>query len=231
MPKNKNTSFRKKVLKIVLVRFTTGILFLGALFFLTAGTFAYWEAWAYIAVLFIPMTFVLIYFLKNDPDLLERRMRIKEKEQKQKLVQSIATVYFLAAYLLPGLDKRFGWSHPPDAAVITALVLVLSGYTLFFFVLKENSYASRIVEVEKEQKVITTGPYSYVRHPMYSGVSIMYIFSPLALGSYWAMIPTILLPVFLGIRIHDEEKILLKELEGYREYTEKVKYRMIPGIF
>jgi len=231
MPKSKNPSFRKKVLKIVLVRFTTGILFLGALFFLTAGTFAYWEAWAYLAVLFIPMTFVLIYFFKNDPELLERRMRIKEKEQKQKLVQIIATAYFLASYLLPGLDKRFGWSHPPDTAVIAALILVLAGYILFFFVLKENSYASRIVEVEKEQKVITTGPYSYVRHPMYSGVSVMYIFSPLALGSYWAMIPTILLPIFFGLRISDEEKILLKQLEGYREYTEKVKYRLIPGIF
>ena len=231
MPENNNKTFRKKVLKIVLIRFTTGILFLGSLFFLTAGTFAYWEAWAYLAVLFIPMTFVLIYFFKNDPELLERRMRYKEKEQKQKLVQSIATFYFLTAYLLPGLDKRLGWSHPPDAAVITALILVLAGYTLFFFVLKENSYASRIVEVEEDQKVTTTGPYSYVRHPMYSGVSVMYIFSPLALGSYWAMIPTILLPIFFGIRIRNEEKILLKELEGYREYTEKVKYRMIPGIW
>lgn len=231
MPNNNDKTLQKIILKIVLVRFTAGMLFLGALFFLTAGTFAYWEAWAYLAVLFFPMTFVFIYFLKNDPELLERRMRFKEKEQKQKLVQSIATFYFLAAYLLPGLDKRFGWSHPPDGAVITALILVLAGYVLFFFVLKENSYASRIVEVEEDQKVIATGPYAFVRHPMYSGVSVMYIFSPLALGSYWAMIPTILLPIFFGIRIHFEEKILLKELKGYREYKEKVKYRMIPGIW
>jgi len=231
MLKNNDPTLQKKVLKTVIIRLISGILFLGGLFFLSAGTFAYWEAWAYLAILFVPMTFVLIYFLKNDPELLERRMRFKEKEKKQKLVQSIATFYFLTAYLLPGLDKRFGWSHPPDAAIITALILVLAGYTLFFFVLKENSYASRIVEVEEDQKVITSGPYSYVRHPMYSGVSIMYIFSPLALGSYWAMIPTVLLPIFLGIRIHDEEKILLKELKGYREYKEKVKYRMIPGLF
>lgn len=231
MLKNNDPTLQKKVLKIVIIRLSSGILFLGGLFFLSAGTFAYWEAWAYLAVLFVPMTFVLIYFLKNDPELLERRMRFKEKEKKQKLVQSLASFYFLASYLLPGLDKRFGWSHPPDAAVVTALILVLAGYTLFFFVLKENSYASRIVEVEEDQKVIYTGPYSYVRHPMYSGVSVMYIFSPLALGSYWAMIPTVLLPIFLGIRIRDEEKILLKELKGYREYKEKVKYRMIPGLW
>ena len=134
MPKNKDQTFRKKVLKTVIVRLISGILFLGALFFLTAGTFAYWEAWAYLAVLFVPMTFVLIYFLKNDPELLERRMRFKEKEKKQRFVQSLASFYFLAAYLLPGLDKRFGWSHPPDAVVISALFLVLAGYSLFFFV-------------------------------------------------------------------------------------------------
>jgi protein-S-isoprenylcysteine O-methyltransferase Ste14 len=201
------------------------------MFFLPAGTFAYWEAWAYLAILFIPMFFVLRYLLKNEPELLERRMRMREKEAKQKLIIKLSYLYFLLAFLLPGFDKRFEWSNVPVVLVIAADILVLLGYGMIFLVFRENRYASRIIEVEQEQKVISSGPYAIVRHPMYLGVSIMYIFSPLALGSYWAMIPSLLIIPLLVVRIRNEESVLVRELKGYQEYLQKTKYRFFPGIW
>ena len=140
-------------------------------------------------------------------------------------------LFFFAAFLIPGFDKRFGWSSVPLEVIIIADAIVVGGYLLFVIVLRENRYASRIIEVEKKQKVITTGPYAFVRHPMYSGVLLMYGFSPLALGSYWGMIPNALLILLIVARIRNEEKVLKQELEGYREYTQKVKYRLVPGIW
>jgi protein-S-isoprenylcysteine O-methyltransferase Ste14 len=201
------------------------------MFFLPAGTFAYWEAWVYLTVLLIPMVLVLIYLLRNDPELLERRMRMREKESEQKLIIKISYLYFFFVFLLPGFDKRLGWSNVPVAVVIVADVLVLVGYGMFFLALRENRYASRIIEVEKEQKVISSGPYAIVRHPMYVGVSLLYIFSPLALGSYWATIPSLLIIPLLVARIRNEESVLGRELKGYKEYMQKTKYRLIPGIW
>jgi protein-S-isoprenylcysteine O-methyltransferase Ste14 len=212
-------------------RFLPGIPILGAMFFLPAGTLFYWEAWVYMAIIFIPMAFVVAYFIKNEPELLERRLRMREKEAEQKLIIKLSYLYFLIAFLLPGFDKRYGWSSVPATGVIIADVMVLLGYAFFALVLKENQYASRIIEVEEQQKVITTGPYAWVRHPMYLAVSVMYIFSPLALGSYWAMLSTILLLILLVARIRNEERVLLGELKGYREYTQQTKYRLIPGIW
>jgi protein-S-isoprenylcysteine O-methyltransferase Ste14 len=229
---NKNKQLSKgRLIIMVCVRFIPGFFVLGGMFFLPAGTFAYWEAWTYIAVLFIPMFFVFIYLVKKEPELLARRMKMKEKEAEQKLIIKLSYIPFLVAFLLPGLDKRFGWSNVPVVVVLIADILVLLGYGIFFLVLKENPYASRIVEVEPEQTVITSGPYARVRHPMYSGVLLLYIFSPLALGSYWAIIPTIfIIPVILA-RILSEEKILLRDLDGYEEYMQKTRYRLIPGIW
>ncbi len=216
---------------MVCVRFIPGFFVLGGMFFLPAGTFAYWEAWTYIAVLFIPMFFVFIYLIKNEPELLARRLKMKEKEAEQSLIIKLSYIPFLIAFLLPGFDKRFGWSNVPAVVIIISDILVLLGYGIFFLVLKENPYASRIVEVEPEQTVITSGPYAKVRHPMYSGVLLLYIFSPLALGSYWAIIPTIfIIPVILA-RILSEEKILARDLKGYKEYMQKTRYRLIPGIW
>jgi protein-S-isoprenylcysteine O-methyltransferase Ste14 len=216
---------------MVCVRFIPGFFVLGGMFFLPAGTFAYWEAWTYIAVLFIPMFFVFIYLIKNEPELLARRLKMKEKEAEQSLIIKLSYIPFLIAFLLPGFDKRFGWSNVPVVVIIISDILVLLGYGIFFLVLKENPYASRIVEVEPEQTVITSGPYAKVRHPMYSGVLLLYIFSPLALGSYWAIIPTIfIIPVILA-RILNEEKILARDLKGYKEYMQKTRYRLIPGIW
>jgi protein-S-isoprenylcysteine O-methyltransferase Ste14 len=201
------------------------------MFFLSAGTILYWEAWIYLAIIFIPMGYVVRYFLHHDPELLERRMKMKERVTTQKLIVKFGLIVFLAAYLLPGFDKRFGWSDVPIILVVIADLLVLSGYLLIIRVFQENRYASRIIEVEQNQKVISTGPYAIIRHPMYSGVLLMYIFSPLALGSYWAAIPTLFIIIIIIARILNEEKILKEQLIGYREYTQKVRYRLIPGIW
>ena len=140
-------------------------------------------------------------------------------------------LFFLLTFLIPGFDKRFGWSATPGWVVLIADVMVLLGYGLVFLVFRENSYAARTVGVEQGQEVISSGPYSIVRHPMYLGILLTYGFSPLALGSYWGMIPMLLLPVLLMARIRNEEQVLRKELEGYEAYTRQVKYRLIPGIW
>jgi len=215
----------------VIIRLITGIIVLAGMFFLTAGTFVYKEAWGYMATLFIPMFFVFIYLIKKDPDLLARRMKMKEKEKEQKLIIKLSYIPFLISFLLPGFDKRFGWSDVPLAVVILADFLVFVSYIIFFLVLKENSYASRIVEVEAEQKVISSGPYAKVRHPMYSVVLSMYILSPIALGSYWAVIPMIFIIPVIVARILNEEEVLTRDLDGYKEYTQKTRYRLIPGIW
>lgn len=217
--------------KMAWLRLLLAISLLSAMFFLPAGTFAYWEAWGYLAVLFIPVLSVLNYLLKNDPELLERRMRMKEKRKRQKLIIKVSYIYFLLMFLLPGFDKRFGWSNVPVGLVVIADILVLLGYGIFFRVLRENRYASRTIEVVQEQKVIRSGPYAMVRHPMYLGLLLMYTFSPLALGSYWAMIPAMMMIPLLVVRIWDEERLLLKDLDGYKEYTQETRYRLIPGVW
>lgn len=205
--------------------------FIGVFLFLPAGSFRYYEAWIYSLALFIPMITTLLYLVKYDPKLLERRMRYKEKEEKQKLIIRLARLPFILGFLIPGFDYRFGWSDIPMAFVIVANVIVMAGYFFVFLVFRENSYTSRIVEVEKEQEVITIGPYSIVRHPMYTGTIVMFLFTPLALGSWWAIIAFALWPVVLVYRIFDEERVLMKDLKGYKEYCEKTCYRLIPFVW
>ena len=216
---------------MVITRFAGFIIVLGFMFFLPAWTFNYWQAWVYMLILSVPMIFIVRYLYKHDPELLERRMRMREKQKTQKLIQLLLWPIFLLAYIIPGFDYRLHSSNVPLIIVIISEVLVLLSYLFIGQVFKTNSYASRIVEVEKGQKVITTGPYAIVRHPMYLGVFVMYIFSPLALGSYWALIPALLIVPILFIRIRDEERELLDNLEGYKEYVMKTKYRLIPGIW
>jgi protein-S-isoprenylcysteine O-methyltransferase Ste14 len=201
------------------------------MFFLPAGTINYWEAWLYIPTLLFPVYFLIRYLLKSDPALLERRMRMQEKASEQKLIIRIASIYFIGSFLLPGFDKRFGWSDPPAWLVLLADALAWAGYLIVVRVFRENSYASRIVEVEEGQKVIDTGPYAIVRHPMYSGVTLLYIMTPLALGSYWSMIPAVLIIPLLIARILSEERILAKYLDGYTDYQNEVNYRLIPFVW
>lgn len=208
-----------------------GIPVLLLILFLPAGTFAYWEAWIYLAILLIPMSIVMIYFLKKAPEFLVRRMKLKEKEGEQKIIVKLALIPFLLAFILPGIDKRLGWSNVPIVIIVVAEILVCIGYVFVVLVFKENQFASRVVEVVKGQKVIQSGPYRFIRHPMYLGSTLMYIASPLALGSYWAIIPaTFIIPIFIA-RIINEEKVLTKELEGYSAYKQKTRYRLIPGIW
>ena len=178
-----------------------------------------------------PCCLVLAYFLKKDPELLERRMRTKEKEPQQKVIIRLSALLFLAIYLLPGFDRRFGWSSVPTFAVIAADLIILASYGLFFLVMYENRFLSRVVEVDQKQPVIDTGPYARVRHPMYAAVIPLYLFTPLALGSFWAMIPAAFFPLLLIARIFNEEKVLSRELPGYRKYARRVKFRLIPGVW
>ena len=229
--KGRNISNNRQLLIKVLIRLVLAIIVLGLIFFLPAGTIKFWEAWVYMGILFIPMIFVLIYLLKKDPELLERRMKMKEKEEPQKVFIKLSLLVFFIAFVIPGFDYRFEWSKVLFIVIIIADLFIFIGYLLFFLVLKENTYASRIIEVEKGQKVISTGPYAIIRHPMYSALIMMYVLSPLALGSYWAVLAVLPLPVLIIFRIKSEEKILMDKLPGYREYTQKVKYRLIPYIW
>ncbi len=221
----------KSVKRLALIRVSVVFIIIGLMFFLPAGTLKYWQGWVYMIVIAIPMIFFGAYMFKHDPKLLERRMRIKEKREKQKLIVKLGILPFLLAFIVPGFDRRFGWSEVSLPITILGLALVLLSYLMTLYVFKTNSFASRVVEVEQEQKVITTGPYALVRHPMYSSMIIFYLFTPLALGSYWAVVPALFIIPVLVARIGDEEKELLDNLEGYREYSQKVKHRLIPGVW
>ena len=218
--------------RMVITRFLGALLFLCLILFLPAGTIWYWQAWVYLVILFVPLTLVVAYLFKYSPDLLERRMRTGEKEPQQRLIVRLGLVSFLIIFAVPGFDRRFGWSSVPLALVILSDAIVLAGYALVAWVFKENPYASRIIEVEKGQTVVTTGPYRIVRHPMYLGTILMYTFTPLALGSYWAIIPAVgLLVPLLVARIINEEEVLMRELKGYKEYMARTRYRLIPGVW
>lgn len=216
---------------LLFLRLIAGVAIIGAIFFFTAGTIRYWQAWLYMAVLFIPMTIYAVYLLKKQQTVLERRMNLREKESQQKWIIVLSSFIILVIFLIPGFDKRFGWSNVPDWFSVVANLLVLAGYLVFVLTVKTNEFASRNVAVEKGQKVISNGLYAIIRHPMYLAMTIIFLFSPIALASFWAIIPAILFPFILAIRLLNEEKILLKELDGYVEYTNKVKYRLIPGLW
>jgi len=216
---------------INIARFVSGIVVIGACLFWPAGTLNYWQAWTWLAALFIPMGVSLAYLIRRDPALLERRTRTNETRPEQRLIIAASTLYFLVIFLLPGFDKRYGWSQVPVWLVLLADLGVVAGYGLYILVLQTNSYASRVIEVEQGQQVISTGPYALVRHPMYLGMILLMSATPLALGSFWAFLPSLGLIPLLAIRAKDEEKLLMKELTGYREYMQKTRYRLFPGIW
>lgn len=214
-----------------LARFFLAVPVLGLFLFLPAGTLDFWQAWVFMAVLLVPAAFAVAYFLRKSPALLERRMSMRERLEPQKAIVSASAIIFLVVFLVPGFDHRYGWSDVPVPLILFSDALVLSGYAITFLALRENEYASRTVQVEKGQKVIDTGPYSVVRHPMYSGVAVMFLFLPLALGSYWALLGVPPLLILLGLRAFEEEKLLLRELPGYGEYCKRVRHRIIPWVW
>lgn len=228
--KNDNVYSTKFKLTVYARTFAMPIV-LGALIFIPAGTIDYWEAWVYITVLFFPMIIFNSYMLIKDPELLNRRMKVKEKEKVQKWVVTLISIVFLSLYITAGLDKRYGWSESSIFVIILSDITILLSYLFFMKILLENRYASHTVEVEEDHKLITTGPYKIIRHPMYIAIIIMFISTPLALGSYWAALGNIFIIPAIAARIINEEKVLVESLNGYPEYMKNVKYRLIPRVW
>lgn len=222
---------KKKLLRRVLIRFSTLFTILPAMLLLPAGTLDFPEAWIFLGVLIFPMICILAVMLRRDPALLEKRLRIGETRPIQKVFIRLTTLAILAAFLLPGLDHRFGWSDIPLSWNLAADAVILLGSLLLYLVLRANSYASRVIEIQEGQKIISTGPYAVIRHPMYAAGLLMYLAAPVALGSWWALVPLAALPVLLIIRILNEEQMLRAELPGYKEYTEKVRFRLVPFLW
>ncbi len=216
--------------KVILLSLSA-VIATAAMLFLPAGSVYYWQAWVFLAILFIPCFFVLRYFWIHNPEFLAKRMQFREKEKRQHILVVVAQLGFLLGFLTPGLDYRYGWTSVPLWLTITADILFFACYMFIFWVFRVNAFASRIVEVVPDQKVISSGPYAIIRHPMYAGLIPMYLSVPLMLGSFVAVF--IFLPVIpvMILRIFDEEKLLLRDLPGYREYTQKVRYRLIPGVW
>lgn len=222
---------RTRLLKSAAVKYGSALVIVGVLLFVPAGSVRYWNAWLYIASLFVPILLVGTYLYVKDTSLLEKRLKGNEKEQEQKLYVALSFGVFLIAFTMPGLDYRFKWSPVPLQVVAVAWAFMLIGYGLFVAVLVQNSYASRVVEIQEEQKLIDTGLYSVVRHPMYLASTILFLATPLVLGSYYSLIPMLFYPVMLAFRIKNEERVLKTGLKGYEEYARKVRYRMIPYVW
>lgn len=224
------TTLRKLKLKALLVYVAAFVFIEGALA-ATAGTFAYWQGWLFCAVTFVWAFCIMVYFFKTNPEFLQRRMRYKEKEVAQKNIVRVSGILFFLGFLIPGLDFRFGWSEVPVWLVIAAEAVIFLGYFVIFSAFKENPYAARTVEVFKGQTIVSTGPYSIVRHPMYAGVIPMYLAMPVALGSYWAIPPFLVTCLVIIFRTLNEEAVLKRDLPGYKEYCKKVRYRLIPFVW
>jgi protein-S-isoprenylcysteine O-methyltransferase Ste14 len=215
-----------------------GLVFLaiamGLLLFLAAGTVQYWQAWAYLAVYFAASLLITLYLMKKDPALLKRRLSggpTAEKEKTQKIIMLFASAGFIASLVVPALDHRFAWSSVPLYAMIAGDILTALCFYSMFLVFRENTFTSATIEIAEDQKVISTGPYAYVRHPMYAGGLLLFVGTPLALGSYWGLLAFLAALPALMWRLLDEENFLAKNLPEYAEYCEKVHWRLIPGIF
>lgn len=220
-----------KLLAEALIKFTCGLLLVGLLLFLPAGTMAYPYGWLLIGLLFVPMLIAGFVMLAKTPDFLKKRLDAKEKQGTQKGVLAFSGLIFLAGFIVAGLDFRFGWSNMPIWVVIAASVMFLLAYALYAEVMRENAYLSRTVKVEEGQTVVDTGLYGIVRHPMYAVTVLLFLMIPLVLGSWYAVIPFAFYPGVIVVRLMEEEKLLTKELPGYAEYKKKVKYRLIPFIW
>ena len=214
-----------------ILKFLLGIVLVGALIFLPAGSLSFYNGWILMGILFIPMFIAGIVMMIKNPALLEKRLDAKEKEKDQSLVVKLSGLMFLAGFILAGLGFRFGWYTLPKAVVIVGAVLFLIAYALYAEVLRENTYLSRTIGVQENQKIIDTGLYGIVRHPMYAVTLLLFLSMPLVLGSVYSLIVFLAYPFIIAKRIKGEEELLEKELAGYKEYKQKVKYRLIPFIW
>ena len=214
-----------------ITKFLLGIVLVGVLVFLPAGTLNYLYGWIFMAILFVPMFIAGIVMMIKNPDLLKSRLQAKEKQKEQSLVVKLSGLMFLAGFIVAGLGVRFNWFLLPKSVVIVASVVFLVAYLFYAEVLRENTYLSRTIEVQENQKVIDTGLYGVVRHPMYSVTLLLFLSMPLVLGSVFSFIIFLVYPFIIANRIKHEEAFLEKELEGYKEYKNKVKYRLIPFIW
>lgn len=201
------------------------------LLFLPAGTFDFWQVYVYFGVILTLALGAMAYFLKHDPELLERRLRTREKQSTQQAVVFSLLIVVVLGIVMPGLDRRFGWSEVPTVVVLLADAVVAASYLFTALVMKTNSYASRIVEVEEDQRLVRTGPYAVVRHPMYASAAVMFFATPIALGSWWGLLPMAVVPLILVPRILNEEKVLRGGLEGYNDYCDEVRWRILPLVW
>lgn len=220
-----------KLLINAITKFLCGLLLVGMLIFLPAGTIGYANGWLLMGLLFVPMLIAGFVMFFKSPKFLEKRLDAKEKQVAQKGVLAFSGLMFIAGFVVAGLDYRFGWSEMPPAVVIIAAVLFLAAYALYAEVMRENAYLSRTIKVEEGQKVVDTGLYGIVRHPMYMATLLLFLTIPLILGSRYALIAFAFYPAIIIARLKDEEDLLTRELPGYAEYKQKVKYRILPFIW
>ena len=221
----------KKLFLQAIIKFLFGVLLVGLLVFLPAGSFQYFQGWLFMGILFVPMFIAGIVMMVKNPKLLESRLNAKEKQMDQSLVVKLSGLMFLAGFIVAGLDFRFGWFPLPKGVSVGAAVVFLMAYVLYAEVLRENTYLSRTIEVQENQKVIDTGLYGVVRHPMYFATLLLFLAMPLVLGSLISFVIFLAYPFIIAKRIQGEEQFLEQELTGYKEYKEKVKYRLLPFIW
>jgi len=214
-----------------LIKFSLGVVLIGLLIFVPAGTMDFAYGWLFMGILFIPMFLAGVVMMLKNPELLEKRLNAKEKQQEQSMVVKLSGLMFLCGFIVAGLGVRFEWYMLPPEAVMIFAVLFLMAYVLYAEVLRENTYLSRTIEVQENQKVIDTGLYGIVRHPMYSATLLLFLAMPLVLGSVYSFLIFLVYPFIIAKRIKGEEEFLEKELPGYREYKQKVKYRLLPFIW
>ena len=222
----KNNLFLQALKKII-----AGFVAIGVLLFLPAGTFHYWNAWLFVAVLFVPMIFLGILMLFKSPKLLEKRLDAKEKINEQKWVVALSGIMFIAAFVVAGLNFRFSWHSLPDYVIWSGIVIFLLSYLMYAEVMRENAFLSRTIEIQENQKVIDTGLYGVVRHPMYSATLLMFLSIPLILGSIISFAIMLAYIPIIAVRMNNGEKVLEEGLKGYKEYKQKVRYKVIPFIW
>ena len=221
----------KSLLTQSLIKFLSGVIIVGLLIFLPAGSFSYWQGWLLMGILFVPMLVAGGILMARNPDLLRKRLVAKEKEREQKTVVALSGLLFIAAFITAGLNWRSGWLVMPDYAVWTAAVVFMGSYLLYAEVLRENTYLSRTIEVQEGQEVIDTGLYGIVRHPMYMATTILFLAMPLVLGSPVSFVIMLGYIPVIAKRIRNEEAVLEEGLEGYKEYKLRVKYKVIPFVW